>query len=70
MTGATMAIKPKDLDPRDRELCQRYLEGMRRQGLEAHEPWELELETWAQQPGRLLRASTIRKLRLRFADQA
>jgi hypothetical protein len=60
-----MASKPKDLDPRDQELCQLYLEEMRRRGLEAHEPWELDLETWAQR-GRLPRASTIRKLHLRF----
>lgn len=64
-----MAINPKDLNPKDRELCRLYLAGMRRQGLETHEPWGWELETWAQRPGRLPRASTIRSLRLRFADK-
>jgi len=56
-----MAIKVDDLDARD-------WQGMHRIGATAHEPWELDLERWAEQPERLPRTSTIRKLRLRFMD--
>ena len=63
-----MAIKVDDLDARDWQLCQLYLQGMHRIGAAAHEPWELDLERWAEQPERLPRTSTIRKLRLRFTD--
>ena len=65
-----MASKPNDLKLRDWELCRLYLEEMRRKGAAAHEPWEYELETWAQRREAVPRASTIRRLRLRFADKS
>jgi hypothetical protein len=65
-----MASKPTDLNLRDWELCQLYLQEMRRKGAAAHEPWEFELETWSRQRGAVPRASTIRRLRLRFTDKS
>ena len=65
-----MPIKPKELSPKDLELCQLYLREMRRRGATAHEPWELDLETWGSGGKAFPRASTIRRLRLRFADKS
>jgi hypothetical protein len=61
-----MRQKNSDLSQKDWELCRRYVEQMKRTGLPAHEPWEMELQGWAADPDRYPRSSTITKLRLRF----
>jgi hypothetical protein len=40
---------------------------MNRKGLSAYEPWEQELEIWANNPDRYPRTSTVAKLRIRFS---
>ena len=39
---------------------------MKRTGLSAHEPWEMELEAWAADSNRYPRSSAVARLRLRF----
>lgn len=63
-----MTMNSWDFTSKDWELCRRYIDELRLQGLSPHEPWELELETWADQQGHLPRRSTIHRLRLRFPD--
>ena len=41
-----MRHRNSDLNEHDWELCCRYIEEMQRQGLAAHEPWELGLKPW------------------------
>ncbi len=54
---------------KDWDLCCRYVDNLRRNDLSPHEPWELELETWANNREHVPRPSTIHRLRLRFPDQ-
>ena len=54
---------------KDRELCLRYIDDLRRQGLSPHEPWELQLEIWAEDQEHLPSHSTLRRLRLHFPDR-
>jgi hypothetical protein len=61
-----MKTNRPELSAGDRELCALYIEKMRREGLQAHEPWEHELEAWAADPARVPRQSTIRRLRIRL----
>jgi len=63
-----MTIKSEELNSKDWELCRRYIDDLRRNDLSPHEPWELELETWANNREHIPRASTIRRLRLRSPD--
>jgi hypothetical protein len=58
-----------NLSQKDWELCCRYVQEMTHTGLLAHEPWELELETWAANPDRYPRKSTVKKLRIRFPNE-
>ncbi len=63
-----MTIKPEELNSKDWGLCCRYIDDLRRNDLSPHEPWELQLETWANNQEHISGQSTIRKLRLRFPD--
>lgn len=61
-----MKIKNPDVTQKDWELCRTYLLEMKQKGLSAHEPWELELETWLVNPNWQPRKSTVDRLRVRY----